>query len=411
MELLYVFFSHRLSLCFHSLSFFLPPAFGGLLSYYIPAKVALDTLYRPYSDLFFYTPINISCPSLSTLAMSTAAAYGLELQARSLCPLYHSVMNVQEGHHFLVGSASPSLDNKIHLLEYQEDTKVLECSTMWSYNESITGLWCSPSTSEKSLMAVASQKKLEVMQLSEDLVSEPQKVLSLQHQRPLVLWDLDGLQNEFKVIHGSSISTVSLQSSKLGNQVVNFTADGETIRSAALAPYDPTLSVISTDKKGLQLVDFRSKRSTIFDNTQNIHGFGYVTAIDFNRSKPGQFMTAGSDGIIIIHDIRYGPSSTISSIRQMKAHEHTVQHCLFNPFHDELVLSCSSDQTVKLWDLTGQESASLISRLAEFGDSVVGLCWSSCSPWVFAGLSYNGKILVDAVPNNKKMDILLDERK
>lgn len=31
-----------------------------------------------------------------------------------------------------------------------------------------------------------------------------------------------------------------------------------------------------------------------------------------------------------------------------QAHEHNVRKALFNPFHDELIVSASGDQTIKL---------------------------------------------------------------
>ncbi|KPI83763.1 hypothetical protein ABL78_7198 [Leptomonas seymouri] len=343
--------------------------------------------------------------------MNTVPAYGLDLQARSLCPLYHSSLNSQDCHRFLIGTASTSTENRIHLLEYRDDTKSLECATVWTHNDPISGLWCSPSLTSDSLLAVSGAQKLEIFRLSENLVEEPKCVLALKKAYRHAMWDLDGLQNELKAVQQNVLSTISLDSSKLGKEIVNFAAEGGNIRCATLAPYDPTLCLLSCDEDGLQLVDLRTKKSSPFANTKYCHGFGYTTALDFDRAKPGQFMSSGTDGYVYVHDIRYNTSCTVATVREIKAHEHTINGCLFNPFHGELVLSCSSDQTLKLWDMEQDSEAKCIRRLADYGDSVVGLCWSSTSPWVFAGLSYNGKLLVDTVPNEKKMSILLDEKK
>lgn len=43
----------------------------------------------------------------------------------------------------------------------------------------------------------------------------------------------------------------------------------------------------------------------------------------------------------------------------------------------------------------------------EHEDSVYGLCWSAVDPWLFASLSYDGRIVVNAVPKKLKYDILL----
>lgn len=343
--------------------------------------------------------------------MSSASAYGLDGQARSLCPLYHASVNAQECHRFLIGTASASAENKIHLIEYQEDTKSLECATIWSHNDPVLGMWCSPALSGDGLLAVASQQKLEVFRVSENVTNEPKCVATVKKNYSRVLWDLDGLQNEFKAVHENTLATVSLSASKLGAETVNYTHLGGTIRCAAMAPYDPTLCLLSCDSEGLQLVDLRSKRASPFVSTKYGHGFGYTTAVDFDRSKPGQFLSAGTDGYVHLHDIRYNATCTLSTLRSIKAHEHAVQNCLFNPFRAELILSCSSDETVKLWDVEPDREPKCLRRLADYGDSVMSLCWSSNSPWVFAGLSFNGKLLVDSVPNEKKMSILLDDKK
>ncbi|KAG5509056.1 hypothetical protein JKF63_06064 [Porcisia hertigi] len=343
--------------------------------------------------------------------MSSASAYGLDGQARSLCPLYHPSLNTQECHRFLIGTANALAENKIHAIEYQDDTKSLECATVWSHSEPVMGLWCSPSLSADSLLAVSSPHKLEIFRISENIMNEPRCVATMEKSYSRVLWDLDGLQSEFKAVRHDTLTTVVLSSSKLGSETINYSNEGKPIRCAALAPYDPTLCLISSDAHGLQLVDLRSKKASSFHATTYNHGFGYTTAIDFDRLKPGQFLSAGTDGYVYIHDIRYNSSCSHTTLRHMKAHEHAVQNCLFNSFRDELVLSCSSDETLKLWDLEQDHEPKCLRRLADYGDSVVALCWSDSSPWVFAGLSFNGKLLVDTVPNEKKMSILLDEKK
>ncbi|KAK7196557.1 WD domain, G-beta repeat [Novymonas esmeraldas] len=343
--------------------------------------------------------------------MSSATAYGLDGQARSLCPLYHPSLATQETHRFLVGTANSSAENKIHVIEYQDDVKSLECATVWSHSDPVMGLWCSPSLSAESLVAVASPQKLDILRVTDNLMNEPKRVATIKKRYSRVLWDLDGLQSDFKAVHQNTLATVSLSASKLGAETVNYTSPGGAIRCAAVAPYDPTLCLIACDTDGLLLVDLRSKRTSPFAETKYSHGFGYTSVIDFDRSKPGQFLSAGTDGCVYIHDIRYNDTCSLATVRHIKAHEHTVQSCLFNPFRDELVLSCSSDETLKLWDVEPGHDPKCIRRLADYGDSVVSLCWSSNSPWVFAGLSYNGKLLVDTVPNEKKMSILLDEKK
>lgn len=44
---------------------------------------------------------------------------------------------------------------------------------------------------------------------------------------------------------------------------------------------------------------------------------------------------------------RAGPSG--AALLELSGHAHTVWRARFNPFHDQLLLSCSSDATVGLW--------------------------------------------------------------
>lgn len=43
----------------------------------------------------------------------------------------------------------------------------------------------------------------------------------------------------------------------------------------------------------------------------------------------------------------------------------------------------------------------------EHEDSVYGLAWSSVDPWLFASMSYDGRLVVNKVPKNVKYKILI----
>lgn len=40
-------------------------------------------------------------------------------------------------------------------------------------------------------------------------------------------------------------------------------------------------------------------------------------------------------------------------------------------------------------------------------DSVYGLAWSHADPWLFASMSYDGRLMVNRVPKNVKYKILI----
>ncbi|OUC45276.1 hypothetical protein D917_01975, partial [Trichinella nativa] len=98
----------------------------------------------------------------------------------------------------------------------------------------------------------------------------------------------------------------------------------------------------------------------------------------------------------------------------------------FNPVHDQLFLSSSTDSKVVLWCAASFSSESVdlsfnndmedsnISNipdgpLREYDDheeSVYCCEWSACDPWVFASLSYDGRIVIKRVPRDLKYTIL-----
>lgn len=103
----------------------------------------------------------------------------------------------------------------------------------------------------------------------------------------------------------------------------------------------------------------------------------------------------------------------------------------YNSFHDQLVLTSSSDSRVVLSraasvssepfgylfdeeDANCQEvksqnkvSDGVISTYEEHEDSVYAVEWSTVDPWLFASLSYDGRLVINKVPRAEKYRILL----
>ena len=49
----------------------------------------------------------------------------------------------------------------------------------------------------------------------------------------------------------------------------------------------------------------------------------------------------------------------------------------------------------------------VINHFDEHEDSVYSVVWSSADPWVFASLSYDGRLVINRVPRAEKYKILL----
>jgi len=49
----------------------------------------------------------------------------------------------------------------------------------------------------------------------------------------------------------------------------------------------------------------------------------------------------------------------------------------------------------------------VIARYEEHEDAVYAAEWSSFDPWIFASLSYDGRLVINRVPQSQKYKILL----
>ena len=127
------------------------------------------------------------------------------------------------------------------------------------------------------------------------------------------------------------------------------------------------------------------------------------------------FATCGDDGSVSVWDVRKE-----GALCSMNCHSHWAWCAKYNPSHDELLVSSSSDCCVNLLHIPTVSSAagpgsSAVGRncntvagyLAEHEDSVYSVAWSSSDAWTFASLSYDGRIVVNHVPQPLKYGILL----
>ena len=108
----------------------------------------------------------------------------------------------------------------------------------------------------------------------------------------------------------------------------------------------------------------------------------------------------------------------------------------YNSFHDQLLLTCSSDNRVVLSSIPSlssepykavisdavnadanageNENTNRVSQpdrivkvYEDHEDSVYAVEWSAADPWVFASLSYDGRLIINKVPKDEKYNILL----
>jgi WD40 repeat protein len=231
-----------------------------------------------------------------------------------------------------------------------------------------------------------------------------------------------------------------------GKRATSITTDC-ILRSASI---DPHLShtVACTMDRSILLWDARANDTII--RTIKTTNYFPITSLDINPNRPHMYMTGSEDGRISFYDLRF---TKVTSVRAFDAHNHHVTCTKFNVMHDEYIVSGGTDCDVCLWkceDISGAalESGSpltasnrntttrrnsyssnssvespmsikgvvraskktsghfnpLVCRYTRHEDSVDSVCWSYASPWVFASVSWDGSVMVNAVPINENFN-------
>lgn len=200
-------------------------------------------------------------------------------------------------------------------------------------------------------------------------------------------------------------------------------------RDVCFDPHNPNV-LLSSCAGGAKVYDVREN---MLHEAMKIETKTRCLTLDANPNRPHVFLTGGEDGQISFWDARLTRGDTLALMTFKKpGHEHWVTKARYNPFHDQLVASASSDGTAALWRAVSVSSTPLITLdgageeeqpqplrsnannsdvlVKSFGDnldSVYGLAWSSVNAWVLASMSYDGKVKIHSVPSSEKYKILL----
>lgn len=166
----------------------------------------------------------------------------------------------------------------------------------------------------------------------------------------------------------------------------------------------------------------------LFDNRkqleiQQAHEIN-IRCLDYNPNRPNYIVSGGDDCMARIWDTR---NSKIP-VKEISDHSHWLWGVQFNKFHDQLLLTCSSDAQVNLQSVVSLSSASLrifsptmsdeeadpteapvdglVAAFEQHEESVYSTSWSPADPWIFASVSFDGRFVVNQVPQEHKYKIL-----
>eukprot|EP00656_Telonema_subtile_P012778 TRINITY_DN16458_c0_g1_i2.p1 TRINITY_DN16458_c0_g1~~TRINITY_DN16458_c0_g1_i2.p1 ORF type:complete len:290 (+),score=53.11 TRINITY_DN16458_c0_g1_i2:114-983(+) len=239
-----------------------------------------------------------------------------------------------------------------------------------------------------------------------------------------VLWDPSITEG-----HEGPLSVISIENHTFRQWTIG--EDGSSAAAAAIVEIDPSsepFTAASWDPHWNHLVatghgrdvsvwDLRSSDQTVAYSIPNAHR-QRIRSMDHNPDRLYTLATAGEDGCLKFWDVRQ-PSEPLAV---MNNHSHWASNVKYNRFYDQLVVSAGTDGVVNLWDMVAissnrvedddggpdapRDENRLVKSFQDHEESVYSVVWG-CDAWVFASVSYDGKLMVNQVPPKEKYNILL----
>ncbi|EDV23446.1 uncharacterized protein TRIADDRAFT_27591 [Trichoplax adhaerens] len=380
----------------------------------------------------------------------SAVIYGLEFQARALCAVVGDIDHIQ----FLVGTQSFKNDNQVHLIEFDEENNVINSNV---YLHPIGEVWHISSCPLDKEILLTCYDRLNGSKTNrhatawkiptdDEVPTSPSiimhyKCFLITSITPLlrsldsVLWHPNEDKSTLMSVHDQHLQIWDFQvATSASAKVLNVIDLGEkshlSFSSAAWNPHHNGTQVAGAYDTNIKAWDLRAMKPAY--TIENAHGI-LVRDLDFNPNKPYYVVSCGDDCQVKFWDVR----NSTEPLLKLTNHSHWVWSVSYNHFHDQLVLSSSSDSRVMLFniislssepfgqyeDIDDEESTSnkyvkpvleeeppkdgIIATYEEHEDSVYASCWSCSDPWVFASLSYDGRLVINRVPRTEKFKILL----
>ncbi|XP_052306326.1 WD repeat-containing protein DWA2 isoform X2 [Populus trichocarpa] len=315
---------------------------------------------------------------------------------------------------FITGTLSLREENEVHLLRLSAGGTELICEGLFSHPEEIWNLSSCPFDQRVFSTVFSSGESFgaAVWQIPElyGQLNSPQleRIASLDgHVGKLncVLWWPSGRNDKLISIDQENIFLWSLDCSRQAAQVQSKESAGmlHYLSGGAWDPHDVN-AVAATCESSVQFWDLRAMKKT------NSIECGHVRNVDYDTRKKHILVTAEDESGIHIWDLRMPKVP----VKELRGHSHWTWAVACNPEYDGLILSGGSDSTVNLWfastttsdELTSESvfksptrelDSMLLNSFSDYDDSVYGLAWSSQEPWIFASLSYDGRVVVESI--------------
>ena len=378
---------------------------------------------------------------------SQSAIYGLKCQGRCVSALEGD----KSRHRFLVGTCSSREENELHLVSFNDERDDVECDAVYAHRNEIWQIVPHNTRADLALTIHrngrtqgATMWKLAAHDGAADTATTDDNTDELKSAKhdgteravPLVAaWTLPDLSKSIRSVALSAVDADAAGITAIDDaalRLFKLNDNGESVVAVASVPMTDA-SAVCWDPHHTALVAVAHGRSLSCFDTRALSGANAnghsglaschddaVSDIDYNPNKPYQIMTAARDRRVHIWDIRRTGGAPL---RILFTESHWIWQSRFNRFHDQLILSAGTEQ-IALWSIVSTSSAplgdnddgaaveartsdKLIKVYSDHEDSVYSACWSAADAWVFASISYDGRLVVNQVPPAEKYKILL----
>ncbi|KAJ2745122.1 hypothetical protein GGI20_002420 [Coemansia sp. BCRC 34301] len=314
---------------------------------------------------------------------------------------------------FALGTLGMHEPGEIHIVDLNSDDDDVLHNTVFTHGTGIRALAAAPWDGQQ-LMVVSAEGAVQLVALARGGEREETRVVAQLKQA--------GKANRVVCHPTTAAKQAAVVTAGAGVAVWDMAQESST-QSLALddieaVAWHPTLSTTlatSDTHGGIRTWDLRTLAPATAIECAHT---GRIRALDYNPNLPYYLASGGSDGALRIWDVRRPTSPLISAAN----HTHWICSLHYNPFHDQLLLSAGSDALVNLESAVSVSSASaadthedegprptdgLVMQYDDHESSVYAVQWSANDPWVFASLSFDGRLVINTVPREEKYKILL----
>ena len=274
------------------------------------------------------------------------AMYGLPTSARCAA----SVGACRDASRWLVATTALKAENEVHLLELEEGSNRLECRGVFAHRGEVWDVAASPND-ENLFFTVfndGGSRDAALWEANDGKLNAKFETKGKQRDLRRVVWSPEaGNSEQVALASGDGVKIWDL--SRDGGIVSCATGLGEldNVLAASWNPLDHNVLCASCSDT-LRCLDLRTMTETV-----TIEGAHEMAARDVDFSKTNQHLLAsgGDDCHTCVWDLRK-PSDPVVKV---SSHSHWVWQARFNPYHEQLLLTSSSDSLVQLWNLAQDE--------------------------------------------------------